>query len=328
MKEEVTPEKIHQSFLNGEITKEDATDLLISLINRSEDGKVRATSIDVIEKLELKDESIFKMLENHLISDENASVKASAARVIIQNFLDEGLEPLKWSIKHDKSPLVIKTIIDTFESKKESNQETIEKNLRSFLETFASNLGVIYEEARFFLDLESIFSIGKENYKINPLDFKKFEVLHNNMDSTPWLVIKNKHVEVLNLNIFNWRFIKQSKEIFDSFSRLKYLDLYLNSIKKYRMTNFNNVEVPKSIGRLTSLKKLVLTGNNLQSIPESIKNLNMLLELDLSHNQLQEIPQVLTSLTSLRYLNMKYNNILSVPEPMNNFVNSIADFRL
>ena len=328
MNEEVTPEKIQKSFLDGDIGREETTDLLISLINGSEEAKIRATSIDLLENIAFKDGEIFKILENHLISDENACVRASAARLIIINFLDDGLEPIEWSTKNDKSPLVIKTIIDTFEVKKESIQEAIDKNLRFFLETFASNLGVIYEEARFFLDLESIFSIGKENYEINPLDFKKFEVLNNNMDSIPWLVIKNKHVEVLNLNFFNWRFIKQSKEIFDSFSRLKYLDLYLNSIKKYCMTNFNNVEVPKSIGRLTSLKKLVLTGNNLQSIPESIKNLNMLLELDLSHNQLQEIPQVLTSLTSLEHLNMKYNNILSVPEAMNNFVNSIADFRL
>lgn len=328
MNEEVTPEKIQKSFLAGEIKKEDATDLLISLINGSEEAKVRATSIDLLEKIAFKDGEIFKILENHLVSDENACVRASAARVIILNFLEEGLEPLEWSTQHDNSPLVIKTIFDTFESKKELSQKAIEQNLRSFLETFALNLGIVIEEARFFLDLESVFSIGTKNYEINPSDYKNFETMHNNMDSTPWLVIKNKHVEVLNLNFFNWRFIKQSKEIFDSFSRLKFLDLYLNSVKKYSIPNSYNVEVPNSIGRLLFLKKLVLTGNNLQSIPESIKNLTMLLELDLSYNQLQEIPQVLLSLTSLEHLNMKYNNVMSVSEQMNNFVKSIADFRL
>lgn len=328
MNEEVTPEKIQKSFLAGEIKKEDATDLLISLINGSEEAKVRATSIDLLEKIAFKDGEIFKILENHLVSDENACVRASAVRVIILNFLEEGLEPLEWSITHDNSPLVIKTIIDTFESKKELSQKVIEQNLRSFLETFALNLGIVIEEARFFLDLESVFSIGIKNYEINPSDYKRFEILHNNMDSTPWLVIKNKRVEVLNLNFFNWAYIKQNAVLFDSFSRLKYLDVYLNNIRKYNIPNFDKVEVPKSIGRLLFLKKLGLTGNNLQSIPESIKNLTMLLELDLSHNQLQEIPQALNSLTSLELLNMKYNNIRIVSDPMKNFVNSIADFRL
>jgi Leucine-rich repeat (LRR) protein len=328
MNREITPEKIQKSFLDGDISKEDAADLLISLINGSEDAKVRTTSIEVLEKLDFNDENTFKILENHLISDENACVRSSAARVIILNFLDEGLEPLEWSTKHDKSPLVIKTIIDTFESKKESSQKAIEKNLRTLLETFALNLGVVYEESRFFLDLEAIISIGEQNYTINQVGYKIFEILYNRMDPTPWLVIKNKHVEVLNINFFNWRYIKQNEELFESFSRLKYLDDYLNSIKKYSIQNFNSFKVPKSIGSLTFLKKLVLKGNNLHSIPESIKNLKMLLELDLSYNQFQEIPQVVKSLNSLTYLNMKYNNIRSVLKPMNNFVNSIADFRL
>lgn len=328
MNEELTPEKIQKSFLNGDITKEDTADRLISLIDRSEDAKVRTASIEALEKIDFKDEIIFKILENHLVSDENASVRASAAKVIILNFLDEGLEPLEWTTKHDKSPLVMKAIFDTFASKKISNHEAIEKNLSSFLETFALNLGVAFEEARFFLDLEAIFSKGKRSYEFNPLDYKNFEVLYDYKDSEPWLVIKNKHVVVLNLNFFNWRFVKENGELLNSFSKLKYLDIYLNMIKKYNNFNLEYTKVPESIGRLTSLKKLALARNNLQSIPESIKNLNLLSELDLSHNQFQEIPLSLKSLNSLELLNMKSNNLQSVPQSMKNFVNSLADFKL
>ncbi len=328
MKEELTLEKIQKSFLNGDMSKEDITDLLISLIDGSEDAKVRAESIVALENLSFKDEKFFKILENHLVSDENANVRASAAKIIILNHLEEGLEPLEWTIRHDKSPLVIKMIWDIFDSKKHIKYEIIEENLSNFLDAFASNLGVVYEEARFFLDLEAIFSKGKRNYEINPLDYKNFEVLYNWNDSEPWLVIKNKHVEVLNLNFFNWRFIKDNGELLNSFSKLKYLDIYLNMIRKYNNFNFDYTEVPESIGRLTFLKKLVLARNNLQSIPESIKNLNLLSELDLSHNQFQEIPQILKSINSLELLNLKYNNIQSVPQSMNNFVNSLSDFKL
>lgn len=328
MKEELTPEKIQKNFLNGDISREDTSDLLISLIDGSEDAKVRAETIFILEKLDFKDEKFFKILENHLVSDENANVRASAARIIILNHLEEGLEPLEWTTRHDKSPLVIKMIWDSFDSKKLINYEIIEENLSNFLDTFASNLGVVHEEARFFLDLEAIFSKSKRSYEVNPLDYKNFEVLYDYKDSEPWLVINNKRVVVLNLNFFNWSYIKEHGEIFNSFSKLKYMDIYLNMIRKYNNTNFNYNKIPKSIGRLTSLKKLVLARNNLQSIPESIRNLNLLSELDLSHNQLQEIPLSLKSLYSLELLNMKNNNIQAVPQSMKNFVNSLVDFKL
>jgi len=328
MKEKLTPEKIQKNFLNGDIGKEETADLLISLIDGSEDAKVRAETIVTLEKLVFKDEKFFKILENHLVSDENANVRASAAKIIILNHLEEGLEPLEWTTRHDKSPLVIKMIWDTFDSKKLIKYEIIVENLSNFLDTFASNLGVVHEEARFFLDLEAIFSKGKRNYEVNPLDYKNFEVLYDYKDSEPWLVINNRHVEVLNLNFFNWRYIKEHGEIFNSFSKLKYMDIYLNMIRKYNNYNFDYTEVPESIGRLTSLKKLVLARNNLQNIPESIKNLTLLSELDLSHNQLQEIPRVLKSLNSLEQLNIKYNIISRIPQSMKNFVNSLVDFKL
>jgi Leucine-rich repeat (LRR) protein len=328
MKEQLTPEKIHKNYLNGDINKEDSVDLLISLIDRSEDAKVRATSIDVLRAIDYKDENIFKIFENHLVSDENANVRASAAKIIILNHLEEGLEPLKWTIQHEKSPLVMNGIFETLERNKKEKFEILEKDLSHFLDTFASNLGVQYEEARFFLDLEAIFAKDKGNYEINPLYYKNFEELYNWKDSEPWLVIKNEHVEILNLNIFNWKFVKDNEELINSFSKLKYLDIYLNIIRKYNNPNNDSIKIPESIGKLTSLKKLVLAQNNLNTIPESITNLNLLSELDLSHNQFQEIPQILKSIDSLEKLNMEYNDIHYIPHIMKNFVNSLAEFKL
>ncbi|MFX1345224.1 MAG: hypothetical protein ACFFAI_08945 [Promethearchaeota archaeon] len=328
MNEEITPEKIQENFLKGDISREDTTDLLLSLIDGSEDAKVRAEGIAALEKLGFKDEIFFKILENHLVSDEDANVRASAAKIIVLNYLEEGLEPLKWTSQYEKSPIVLKMIWDLLDDKRLIKSEIIEENLFNFLNTFASNVGVVSEEARFFLDLEAIFATGKRNYEINPFDYKNFEMLYNYQDSEPWLVITNKHVEVLNLNFFNWRFVKENRELFNSLSKLKYLDIYLNLIRKYNDTNNKYTQIPKSIGNLTSLKKLVLAWNNLKSIPDSISNLNLLSELDLSHNQFQEIPQILKSFNSLEQLNMKYNDIQTVPHSMKNFVNSLVEFKL
>ncbi|MFW9873963.1 MAG: hypothetical protein ACFFG0_12725 [Candidatus Thorarchaeota archaeon] len=328
MKEELTPEKIHKNYLNKDINKEDSVDLLISLIDGSEDPEVQATSIDVLRKIEYKDENIFKILENHLVSDENANVRASAVKVIILNHLEEGLELLKWTIQHDKSPLVMNVILDTFERIKKVKYEKLEADLSFFLGTFASNLGVQYKEARFFLDLEAIFAKDKRNYEINPPFYKNFKVLYNWKDSEPWLVIKNEHVEVLNLNFFNWKFVKDNEELINSYSKLKFLDNYLNMIRKYNNFNFNHIAIPESIGRLTYLKKLALACNNLKSIPRSIKSLNLLSELDLSYNQFQEIPRILKHLNSLQHLNLENNNIKSIPQGMKDFINSLTDFKL
>lgn len=328
MKEELTPVKIYKNFQNGDLNKEDAADLLTSIINGSEDAKVRRESIELLEKIDYKDATIFKILENHLVSDENASVRASAAKIIILNFLDEGSKPIEWSSKHEKSPLVIKTIIDTLENQKKINQEAVRESLTNFLAQLAVDLGVVHEEARFFLDLEAIFSFRKANYEIRPQDYKNFERLQNNINSEPWLIINNKHVETLNLNFFNWYFIKENVEIFDSFANMNYLDLYLNTIRKYTKLNVNSINVPESIGTLSLLKNLGLSRNHLQIIPKSIKNLNSLKRLDLSHNQFPEIPQILKSLTSLEYLNMKYNNFRSIPQSMKNFINSLTKFEL
>ncbi|MFX1277853.1 MAG: hypothetical protein ACFFA3_00445 [Promethearchaeota archaeon] len=328
MKEELTPVKIYKNFQNGDLNKEDAADLLTSIINGSEDAKVRKESIEFLEKINYKDDNIFKILENHLLSDEDAGVRASAAKIIILNFLDEGSEPIEWSSKHEKSPLVIKAIIDTLENKKNNQQEAIRECLTSFLAQFAVDLGVVHEEARFFLDLEAIFSFGNANYEIKPQDYKNFERLQNNINSEPWLIINNKHVETLNLNLFSWYFIKANVEIFDSFVKINYLDLYLNTIRKYTKLNFNSTIIPESIGTLSFLKNLGLSRNHLQTIPKSIKNLSSLKNLDLSHNQFPEIPQILKSLSSLEYLNMKYNNFRNIPQSMKNFVNSLTKFEL
>ncbi|MFX1376568.1 MAG: hypothetical protein ACFFA0_12225 [Promethearchaeota archaeon] len=328
MKEELTPAKIQQEFLNGDLSTEETADLLISLIDGSENANVRAISINLLEILDFKDEFLFKILENHLISDENAIVRASAAKIIILNYLEEGIKPLEWTTRFDKSPLVMKLIFDIFDKEKISKYKMIEENLRKFLDKFSSHLGVVYEEARFFLDLEAILSENKNNYEINPFDYKFYKELNRFDNSEPWIIINNEHVELLNLNFFNWRYIKDNNEIFNSLSRLKYLDIYLNTIRKYNKYYNDFIEVPESIGRLKSLKKLILKRNNLKAIPESIKNLNSISELDLSHNQFQEIPPVIKSLNSLEQLNMRHNNIHNVPKSMQNFVNSLTEFKI
>ena len=115
MREPLLPEVINKALQSGELSKEKALELLISLIESSEVAQIRSQSIETLDKVGIKINRIFKVLENALVSDENAIVRASAVRSIILNFIDNGLALLEWVIEHDKSPLVLQIVIDKIE---------------------------------------------------------------------------------------------------------------------------------------------------------------------------------------------------------------------
>ena len=65
----ITPSKIYEDFKNNILDKLSAVNILISLIENSKNNIIRTESIEIIEKIGYKDEKIFNILENLLISD-------------------------------------------------------------------------------------------------------------------------------------------------------------------------------------------------------------------------------------------------------------------
>ena len=326
MKELLTPEKIKHNFLNRGINKEKAAELLISLIEGSDNAKTRVNSIKTLELIGFQTRKIFNTLENYLISDQDASLRAAAAEYIILNFLEEGIDPLNWVIQHDNSPLVLK-VFDNFASKFDKKKfDLISQKLLSRNKCFASDLGISPEESRFFLDLEALFAEDKGNYELNPKSYINFQTLTDIKGGEPWLIINNEHVESLNFNHYKWKFVKNNLDLVNPLSKLIDLDFYINSLKKYSYQYSTISEIPESIGSLIYLKKLVLRKNGLEKITSSIKKLILLKELDLSHNVLEEIPQVIQTLNSLKTLNIKHNKIRRIPDSMGKFLNSLENY--
>ena len=327
MKDSLTPEKIQKDFSSGDLGKENAAELLISLIEGNEDSEIRVESIKVLEKINFQNENIFKILENYLISDENAVIRASVANYIIENFPEDGLSAFKWVIQHENSPLVMKIFFDAIEKLGNPQLKLIKKDLINWIDKYATKIRIVPQEAIFFLDLEACFAKGKRKYEIDPNCYKHFEKLSDIKNGEPWLVIKNKHVEIFNLNYFNWKWVKENSDIVNSLYKFKYLDVYFNSLNKYNINDKHFFEIPESIGKLTYLKKLILAQNRLQKIPESIGSLNSLKELDLSYNNFYEIPQIIGALNSLEKLNLKGNQIQKIPDSLKLFVNSLENFK-
>ena len=321
MKDTLTPQKISNDLEENLITKSFAIDLLFSIIDSSEDPLIREECIEAFRQIEKKDEKIFKLLENHLISDENPRVRNAAAKLIGIYYLDLGVESLCWSLSHDKSPIVLSTIATIAESNFDNPHHRLNDGLKGLYNHISKQVGVIAGEARFFLDLETIFARNTLNYEMNFDEYKNYQKLKGFEKQDFWLRIENERVVALYFHYFSWNYMKERKNSFTSFSKLIDPFIYLNALKKLEIRKYVDFELPNSIGLLTRLKKLSLRDNGIEKLPLSFSKLILLEHLDLSWNAFTNIPESIYSLKKLRYLNLAHNKINDISQKILNLVN-------
>ena len=314
MKDILTPQKISNDLEDNLITKSFAIELLFSIIDNSDDPQIREECIEVFRQIEKKDEKIFKLLENHLISDENPRVRNAAAKLIGSYYIDLGVETLFWSLSHDKSPIVLSTIASIAESDVGNLYHRLKDKLKELYNHISRQVGVVTGEARFFLDLETIFARNSMNYEMNFDEYKYYQRLKGFEQQDFWLRIENERVISLHFHYFSWNYLKERKNSFTSFSKLIDPFLYLNALKRLEVRNDMAFELPNSLGLLTKLKKLSLRDNGIKNLPSSFSKLNLLEHLDLSWNTFKSIPESIYSLEGIKYLNLAHNNISYIPQ--------------
>lgn len=327
MKEPFIPDKLINDIKSGKLIKSEGIEILISLIEGSNEPKIREKSIEVCEYLNLKIKKIFKILENSLISDENALVRSASAKAIFNNFSEYDLSALKWAILHDKSPIVLKTIFGLFKDNDNLNYQFIIKELDKWIGKFALNIGLVQDEAKFILDLEALFAKNDGNYEINTEIYKYYQKL-TDKEGEPWLEIQDNHIIGLTFNFYNWKFIKDNPKYIDYLSNLIYLNLFLSTLKKLNIDKTKIQDIPDSISLLTLLERLNLSRNNLNEIPLSICQITSLKWLDLSHNKIISIPESIINLKSLTKLKLNNNDIKEIPESIESFLKLLEFFRI
>jgi len=84
------------------LNKNEATDLLNFFIENSDHIEIRKNSLLAFELLDLKNEEAFHILQNCLLSDENPTIRNTAAKVLTLNFPEKSKNLLKWAREHDK----------------------------------------------------------------------------------------------------------------------------------------------------------------------------------------------------------------------------------
>lgn len=87
MKNSLTPDSIVSDYINGKLNMKSALDLLISILEKSDNPEMRCKSILAFEKVKNYDEKVLDYVENSILSDENALVRAAAVKIIGQTDL-------------------------------------------------------------------------------------------------------------------------------------------------------------------------------------------------------------------------------------------------
>ena len=283
------PDQVFESFTKKKISKEETLNFLITILEKSENSKLRINSMRIIGNMSYKNERIFRILENSLISDEIPEIRALSSEIIFNQYIQEGLNTLKWAIMNENSAQVLshfKSILN-----KNIKLYSVLKNALDLrMKIIASNFDINIEEVQFLLDLGIPLSTNILFTMDNQINY----IYQENL----MCVIENNHIKEINLTSY--------PEIPHSIGNLKFLET-LN----FSCNNF--FELPIEFINLTNLKILDLSWNEFKEIPNELNNLHSLQEVNLSNNFITEVPEWISTLENLVYLNIKGNEIKYIP---------------
>ncbi len=147
----LTPEDVCYKVANNQLPKIAAMELLISILEESDGDEIRAKCIDAFSKLGLKTQKIYRIIENCLVSDKSALVRRAATRVLVKDFPKKNnYLVLKWAVNHEDSVIVVKELLDLFNSIDDPHFNLFKKALLKKLEDVYS---IIADEIELILNL-------------------------------------------------------------------------------------------------------------------------------------------------------------------------------
>lgn len=270
--------KIYDSVIKNNLNKDTAVEMLLSLIEGSDSVDIRMECIDIFGKIANKSLKVFKILENYLLSDESPLVRAASAKATINNYPKIGFNSLLWTIEHDNSNIILKTLYEAFENTVNKNFGILIIKLNEKLKTI---YGIVPKECKFLLDLDVQVNFFNPNFFNIYLSNSITGVVSGNY---MMCATKNGHVKALNLS--NWEISKLPDSI-GNLIELNHLILKDNKLKI----------IPESISLLKNLETLELGNCQITSLPDSFGNLKKLKKLTIERNfKLNSIPNAILQL--------------------------------
>ena len=136
-----SPKTIYEDLRKGTIDKLSASEVLISLIENVDEIDIRLESINTLQKINFRNDKVFSILENLLLSDFNENIRNSAANALTDLFKQKALPPLTWALEHEVTLNCLTNII--------------------------SNIGNIDDNKAKYVILNKINEINKKKYRYN-----------------------------------------------------------------------------------------------------------------------------------------------------------------
>ncbi|MFW9826834.1 MAG: leucine-rich repeat domain-containing protein [Candidatus Thorarchaeota archaeon] len=295
---ELTPQNIQKDFEDKRINKLTASNLLISIIENSESKRIRIESIRTLENLDLKNDAIFNLLENLVISDSDKEIRLYAAKYLKNNFIDNSIKPFKWVIENESDYECIVTVIQALIVMDLPESKTV---LISQIKKISNNK-YLNKERRIKNKFKKVLKKDIRQKKI--IDYTKREL---------GLILIN-YLTILNLtnqypNVFY--------ELNPQSGLIKFLDL--SDFMEYEVkgtpfgwkNNIRSLSEIMGLFSLNNLKEIDLSNNFITDVKE-IPQLKELTHLILRNNKINEIENLnyIRRLPKLKYLDLRGNKIV------------------
>jgi len=300
----LTPQKIYEKLNNNDLDKKSSIDLLLSIIENSDEDQLRLESIEVLNKISVNDEKIFKIIENLFVSDTNPELRNSALNFLFLNYQERVLPPIKWAVKHETSYKCLVALIKTLAmvENTESKKILIEE-LKKIRKVKYLNLERRYENKKFKTAIKRI--LKTRNLEI-------FSHSHISEIIINFLTIKHLSEKLPNVYFE----INPTNLLVDELDLSDYLEYEVKGTPWGWKNNISSISEIEGLNLLRNLKKLDLSNNQIEDI-NKLKDLNSLTHLMISNNKLKDLKNLnfLQSFPNLEYLDLCGNKIVNYIKP-------------
>ncbi len=309
---DLSPEIIFQNYKNKEFDRVTSINYLISLIDNSNNEKIRLKSLKFLKKINNFDNKLYDFIENLFISDSSVKIRYEAAKIINKFYLSNSFTLLIWALNNESNTdclaIIIKSLIDidTIESKQSLIRE-VEKirNIKQLKVGQMVSSNHFRKQIKDFLKKKKLSELSNEFLGQIIINYKTI------------LSIKNKFYSV-------YYELKNAKIIKLDLSDVEF------EVRGWKAEFKNNIQSISEIPGLNNLKCLesLNLSNNILSDIKGLEKLHNLSHLDFSNNKLDNIEKlyILKVMPSLKHVKLNGNPVI-LKKNFIEFVNGI-NFKL
>ena len=298
---ELNPQTIFEEYCNKLLDKSSATNLLISIIENYEEDIIRADSINILGKINLKDENLFNFFENLLLSDSSEIVRNASAEYLGKNYLNNTLTLFKWAIQHETSYNCLITVIKYLVKMNSRDSKLILiEQLKKIKKIQFLSIEKGFENKKYKKSLKALLKTNRiKNFTTTQLA----EILIN------YLTIKHLIEKIPNVYFE----LDPNTLLVEKLDLSDYLEFEVKGTPWGWKNNIREISEISGLHNLNHLKRLDLSNNQIKNVKGLIK-LKNLTHLILSNNKISDSVNLkyLKQLPKLQYLDLCGNSIVEV----------------